>query len=198
MFCRRFPMTAVVIILLGAFIAVGCASENPKTPIDAKAEPRLAKLTGKLSSKDARERTVAILALQVMGPGASSAVPYLIGMLDDDTPVSIQRNAIRTVTVTTSPGREAAVALSRIGEESVLPLIRSLRKDDSTTRENAAWALGTIRDPRAVEPLRELLWDNDAGVRQVSEWALQQILHRNRPQQPQRMIENGFTARSFA
>jgi HEAT repeat protein len=52
-------------------------------------------------------------------------------------------------------GREAARALALIGEPAVEPLIAALRNEDADIRMNAAWALGEIKDPRAIEPLLE-------------------------------------------
>jgi HEAT repeat protein len=44
--------------------------------------------------------------------------------------------------------------------------------DNEGTRWNAAEALGRLGDPRAVEPLIDTLWDDDARVRLKAAWAL--------------------------
>src|SRR5208282_3068775 len=44
--------------------------------------------------------------------------------------------------------------------------------DNEGTRWNAAEALGRLGDPRAVEPLIDTLWDDDARVRLKAVWAL--------------------------
>ena len=42
-------------------------------------------------------------------------------------------------------------------------------------RAPAAWALGELGDPRAVEPLKELLGDEDAAVRTAAGEALKRL-----------------------
>lgn len=66
-------------------------------------------------------------------------------------------------------------ALVKIGEPAVGPLIAELANDDKEIRERVAWALGEIRDVRAVEPLRALLKDRSYAVQQAAEKALQKI-----------------------
>ena len=59
----------------------------------------------------------------------------------------------------------AAAALVKIGTPAVEPLIGVLKEKDWHGREEAAWALGEIKDPRAVEPLVVALKGNDLYVR---------------------------------
>lgn len=67
------------------------------------------------------------------------------------------------------------VALSRIGNATVEPLIAALNDTDPTLRKNAAWVLGYIEDARSVEPLKELLNDPDPDVRITAERSLGMI-----------------------
>jgi len=57
----------------------------------------------------------------------------------------------------------AAQALSRIGEPAVEPLIRELENDYPNVRIAAATALGSIRDPRATQPLIDVLFDDEVS-----------------------------------
>ncbi|MDM8000670.1 MAG: HEAT repeat domain-containing protein [Dehalococcoidia bacterium] len=59
----------------------------------------------------------------------------------------------------------AALALSKIGQPAVDPLLESVDYDDADVRLEAVWALGQIGDDRAVEPLVEALKDEDWYVR---------------------------------
>jgi len=63
-----------------------------------------------------------------------------------------------------------------ISAPAVKPLINALRLSDSR-RRYAAEALGKIKDPRAVEPLIEMLGDKDEceAQREAAAWALGQI-----------------------
>ena len=53
--------------------------------------------------------------------------------------------------------------------------IRMLSEDNETSRWKAAESLGRMRDPGAVEPLIDTLWDDDSRVRLKAAWALGQI-----------------------
>ena len=52
--------------------------------------------------------------------------------------------------------------------DSVAEQIAALKDEDWAIREEAAMALGTFRDPRAVDPLVVLLRDADRAVRQAA------------------------------
>ncbi len=65
-----------------------------------------------------------------------------------------------------------AEVLVDIGSQAVEPLIKLLKHDDSYLRWRAAWALGKIRDPKAVEYLTPLLQDEVSEVRFIATEAL--------------------------
>jgi HEAT repeat protein len=50
-----------------------------------------------------------------------------------------------------------------------------LNDDDNNVRYLAAWALGEIRDKRAVESLNQLLNDSDANVRETAKESMKKI-----------------------
>jgi len=60
------------------------------------------------------------------------------------------------------------------------PLIDALKDEDGKIRKDAAYALGEIGDPRAVEPLEEALGDKYKYVREALEKALQKIKWKQR------------------
>jgi len=67
------------------------------------------------------------------------------------------------------------VALTRIGDAAIEPLISTLKDEDPTLRENAAFVLGYIGDARSVDALRELLNDSDSNLRNTAERSLRLI-----------------------
>src|SRR5581483_209227 len=123
-------------------------------------------------------------AAYLLGKGRSKsavAIPALIAILGDGTEVDPRLyrkqqywcgDPMDRKECYSSPGSEAAAALSQIGTESVEPLIKALNDSQSIARENAAWALGAIRDDRAVKPLIAALRDEASGVRCNAAWAL--------------------------
>lgn len=132
-----------------------------------------------LNSSDPVERASAACALGEMGARAVPAIPFLIKTLGDDTPVpqvecgtggTARRLSFNSKK--TSPGERAAQALAVIGRPSVEPLIAVLKVEDWRVRDNAAWALGIISDPRTVVPLIAALKDQDWRVRRESAWGL--------------------------
>ncbi|MGI8918090.1 MAG: hypothetical protein ACR2H6_05765 [Pyrinomonadaceae bacterium] len=85
----------------------------------------------KLASANARERTDA--ACRLGKARAVAAIPGLIQLLSDDTPVEQpvceeKGNWRGRGMDKTTPGEMAAVALSQIGNEAVEPLIRRVAK----------------------------------------------------------------------
>src|SRR5215470_17594421 len=119
----------------------------------------------KLSSQIPISRAEATCALA--RARATAAIPALVKLLADDTeinqPVCGERgNWSDDKTPKTTPGEMAAVALAKIGKESVEPLIGALTGATPVARANAAFGLGLIRDERSVEPLIGATKDADA------------------------------------
>ncbi|HHT9120077.1 MAG TPA: HEAT repeat domain-containing protein [Candidatus Hypogeohydataceae bacterium YC41] len=69
--------------------------------------------------------------------------------------------------------REATFSLAEIGKPAVEPLIATLKDGDSHVRQNAAEALGRIKDTSAVEPLIAALKQD--YLRASAAWALWMI-----------------------
>ena len=72
----------------------------------------------------------------------------------------------------TCPSKEAAATLVRIGESATKPLITALSNNAPYVRWRAAWALGEIKDPRAVPPLVGALRDKTPDCRWMAADAL--------------------------
>jgi HEAT repeat protein len=70
---------------------------------------------------------------------------------------------------------DAVKNLVDIGELAVEPLINATKNTNPDIRENSAYALGKIGDPKAVEPLIKLLEDNDSEVQYAASIALGNI-----------------------
>lgn len=134
----------------------------------------------KLYSLDPVERGNAANSLGKMGKNAVSAVPYLIAMIGDRTPLQwvAKPGTIALRIGPTSPSKLAVEALGRIKDPlAVDPLIALLKNanEDPSIRMEAAEALGRIKDPRAVDPLILSLKDNDNSVREWAAKALGEI-----------------------
>lgn len=66
-------------------------------------------------------------------------------------------------------------ALEKIGEQSVIPLIKLLKDPDPSLRQIAASSLGRIESPRAVDALIESLTDKNNNIQYYAARALGQI-----------------------
>ena len=65
--------------------------------------------------------------------------------------------------------------LDACGQPAFPWLMSLLGSRDAYVRANAAWTLGKLKDPRAVEPLKALLTNPDSNVRKVAEAAIKKI-----------------------
>ena len=136
-----------------------------------------------LHSSDATERAVAACSLGRLG--AVSAIPALINLLVDDTPIqpikcwdSGDWSPARHTFKQASPGEQAAIALASLSQPAVEPLTAALNNENPSVRRNAAWAIGEIRGglgtnrTAAVEPLIATLSDVDSWVRVAAAFSL--------------------------
>jgi HEAT repeat protein len=74
------------------------------------------------------------------------------------------------------PDPEQEISGSEIGQEERLAhFIRMLSDDNEGKRWKAAETLGRLKDPVAVDPLIDSLWDEDSRVRLKAAWALGRI-----------------------
>jgi len=70
---------------------------------------------------------------------------------------------------------DSVKALVEIGEPAVEPLIQALGAENPDIRENAAVTLGKIKDERAVQPLIEMLPDEEWEIEKAATDALIEI-----------------------
>lgn len=127
-----------------------------------------------ISSSDPSDRAWAAYQLGKLEQRSTPAVPALISLLQDDTPVLLSRyvgGGYRSSNDTT-PGEEASQALIKIGQNAVLALLEALSQPKPVTRRLAAKALGQIGDHVAIQPLITSLADPDRQVRAAAAIAL--------------------------
>ena len=118
--------------------------------------PLMETLSTKGANKDAKQFSAKLLGII----GNEEAIDNLIAALKDNN------KFVR---------REASTALSRMGDKTVEPLIAILNDEDWRVRGASAWALGKIRDKRAVNPLKSLLDDESGFVRSGAKFAIENI-----------------------
>jgi hypothetical protein len=87
------------------------------------------------------KRAQAANKLGNMGAKAAPAVPLLIGMLGDSAGIELKTDPEAKIVQNTSPGIEAAVALGKIGDPALDPLIAALKDKNPHFRILAAVAL---------------------------------------------------------
>ena len=165
---RHFIRPAAVVAL--------AALSLPGLAQDRDAGERIAAL----SSPDPLARATAACEFGRMRPAdVRPAGEALLALIGDDTPVESRLcrdwdNGFGR-DETSSPGREAAMALEELGTD-VLPELTALLEDSRpAAREQAALALGLIESDRSIEPLARVLGDSDARVRSRAAWGLGMI-----------------------
>ncbi len=133
----------------------------------------------RLHSRDPVQRAEAASHLGKMAMAAGPAVPYLIQILQDDTPVQISRylGGGYTSSVDTTPSEEASRALAEIGGPATNALLLAIQDPHPNVRRLAAKALGQIGEIGAVDFLIQLLNDSDRGVRATAAIALGNYRH---------------------
>jgi LysM repeat protein len=148
--------------------------QGSRMPSDAPAEVK-AQIES-LHSFDPVERRNAAQELGRMGERAAPAVPILIRALNDSARLAVRSPEGEQVSASVA---EASMrALANIGAPSVDPLIVSLKNDNPGVRTMAVAALGRIDDPRTIDPLIDVLEnDDDALVQAAAVDALRKKKH---------------------
>jgi HEAT repeat protein len=152
--------------------------------------PAVTSLAGALQAADPVERARAACELGMRGTDAIAQIPSLIALLADDARVESlecgehdRDGGNWTIggepqQCLTSPAREAARALSRIGTKAIQPLMTALGDVRATMRRYAAIALGMLdhrSDGPPVQRLVASLADSDWQVRRSVVWALGEV-----------------------
>lgn len=114
----------------------------------------------KLSSSVGLERAQAAFDLGEMGTRATSSIPFLIEIIDDDTfKVSLPSRYVEGLGYEiTTPGEEAKRALIKIGKLSIKPLIKALDNDNAKIQHRVAEALKEITGEDFGEDINK--WQN--------------------------------------
>ena len=180
-----------------------CATTQSQT-FDASSLPTQAEISAKLArgsmprelreqiirlhSRDPKQRAAAASHLGKMAMGAAPAVPYLVRLLRDDTPVQVSHylGGGYYSSTDTTPAEEASRALAEIGGGATDALVFALKDPHPDVRRLAAKALGQIGEISAVSFLIELLNDPDRGVRATAAIALGNYRH---PMAAQKIME---------
>lgn len=184
---RRPSMKTSRILIAAAWaalIAAGAAAAAiaVRPTIAAAARP----VSTAFSSPNAETRAAA--ACTAGRARDAGAIPALLAMLGDDTPVEETRcygegrwSPRLQSFEHPSPGEQAALALASISGSVVDPLVAALNDRSPVVRRNAAWAIGEVRGSmfvargNALAPLIRLLSDGDATVRRAAAFSLSEL-----------------------
>ncbi|HPD14941.1 MAG TPA: PEGA domain-containing protein [Planctomycetota bacterium] len=150
---------------------------------DAAAPPRLEpeKLTELLDQLDSPEAPRRSAAAEALGKAkAAAAIPKLYAMLDDPDDdaqwkATVALGALGEPAIPRlidglnlekeRPRWKAETALKMMGKAAVPGLVEALRDRRGRVRQSAAYLLGEIADPAAIEPLAASMADKDEDTR---------------------------------
>lgn len=158
-----------LLIALAAFSLAYCAP-TPALRIPSDMPTDLKQEIGNLRSPYAAVRGSAAIRLGIMRTRAEPAIPFLVELLGDNAPYEKPLDGEIGY-----PGIEAAKALAKLGAPAAKPLLVVLKDKDASVREDAALALGEMKEISAVNPLVETLKDDNPGVRAQAAEALGKI-----------------------
>ena len=181
---RACQFTVLAALLLGAWLAGGSPSARaaptiPKERISDTIPPDVRRRIEEMYSRDAVTRGMGAVYLARMGDRAEAAIPFLIAMLGDDAqlewpapretdnPLDEFKKRLTGIYKEreTSPGAEAAKALTRLCGKAPAGLVAALKDPTTHVRVNAVKALGGIRDRKTLDPLVLCLQDGEKDVR---------------------------------
>ncbi len=181
--------TFALLLLTSLAVINGCAdvlTEAPLASADARVPQHavapdymLQDKMVRLNDADPNERAWAAYQLGKFGDTAATAIPALLQLLQDDTPVLLSRylgGGYHSSNAST-PGEEACQSLVKIGHDAVPALQRALRSDKAVVRQLAAKALGQIGELGSIPELLPLLEDSDRQVRAFAALALGSYRH---------------------
>src|SRR5690348_5521464 len=110
----------------------------------ANVEDGISRHIAQLRSREAQQKAAAAYWLGSRGTAAERAIPALVDLLGDATPIEVSKYRKPDVERSkVTVGEEVAAALVNIGKSSTDALIKTLiTSPEPHARENAAWALG--------------------------------------------------------
>jgi HEAT repeat protein len=158
-------------MVLALAIAAACEAPQSNAPQSSgrlsELPPAIRAEIDRLASDEAGKRATAAASLAEMGERAVPAIPYLIGALGDER-MAIGSDAVKQVRAF------ALTTLTKLGGPAREALLNALKssdfidaRDPSSISQRSAgvlWALGKMREPRAVEPLIGLLAREEATL----------------------------------
>ena len=147
----------LALLLVAAGYVAWPGPSVPTTAIPADASPEVKAAIVAMSSSDPAARAAAAQRLGAWPYRANTAIPFLIGLLGDTAGVPDPLPPV--------PAQAAADTLARMEEPAIAPVAMALTDPSPAVRKRAAWVLGRIGKPEAVNALTEALWDKDASVR---------------------------------
>ena len=146
---------ALSVLVTVLFFGYNCYAQPniPKEQIPSNLSAEAKAEAEGLYAPEAAKRAQAAIKLGNMGEKAVPAIPLLIGMLGDSAGIELKAAPDAKIAENTSPGIEAAVALGKIGDPALEPLIAALKDKNPHVRVLAAVALEELENPKAVEAL---------------------------------------------
>ncbi|MFC1521492.1 HEAT repeat domain-containing protein [Elusimicrobiota bacterium] len=121
-------------------------------------DPALEALINALESNKIRTRRTAVYALgEIKDP---QTIPYLVNRLEDTDWTTMAWSSL---------------ALAKFGKQALDPLLAALNSRKASMRLGAAYALGELRDRRAIPALKKKLRDPDSDVRKTAKLALEKL-----------------------
>ena len=128
--------------------------------------------TTALSSESADIRGMGAYYVAVKGTNQVELIPKLISMLGDDAIIQWSDVNLIEVERMKTPGAQAAVALSRIGEPAIDSVLQASESGNSIVRFNANLALAYIPSQRLVDHQIKLLKDGPRTTRALAAYTL--------------------------
>jgi HEAT repeat protein len=174
----RLKNIAVLILIFSISILVwqtpSFSQPNiPKEKIPANIAPEIRTQIENLYDPDRATRAVAALKLGEMGEKAAPAIPFLIGLLEDDSNFEAYDTLFGRIEGNCSLA--ATDALVQIGKSAVEPLIVALKDKNLNVAKDPQFGpvglsgvidtLGQIGDPRAVKFLIPFLKHKNSFIR---------------------------------
>jgi HEAT repeat protein len=126
---------------------------------------------GKIADREAASALAGILGDEALS--VRQIAVWALGEIAD--PETVEPLAAALQDETSGIQKEAADALVKIGQPALDALISALGSADAFARENAARALGGLKEPAAVKPLAKLLARGEAGASEAAATALAEI-----------------------
>ena len=136
----------LMLIVVTFFITQGFSYAQLRIPhenIPKNIHPEITNQIERLYSHDLIERTDAVIRLGEFGPRAAPAVQYLIGMLEDTSPLVLRTDP--QIVLSTSASKQALLALEKIGPSAVGPLIATMKDKECIYAKKCSGSIGRDR-----------------------------------------------------